>query len=92
MDNGVEPTVMDEPAKRLEDEVRRAVEQAKELQDAASSLIAKSSSEEHSIRQRAASLDSTLRCLRPSIDAQLRQNLLDSHLYDKACTSIFSVS
>ncbi|KAK4743781.1 hypothetical protein SAY87_010093 [Trapa incisa] len=72
MDNGVEPNVMDEAVKRLEDEVRRVAVQAKELQEAASSLIAKSSNEEQSIRQRAASLDSTFRCLRSSIDTQLQ--------------------
>ncbi|KAK4794021.1 hypothetical protein SAY86_012015 [Trapa natans] len=86
MDNGVEPNVMDEAVKRLEDEVRRVAVQAKELQEAASSLIAKSSNEEQSIRQRAASLDSTFRCLRSSIDTQLRQKLLDSldsHLSEK---------
>lgn len=92
MDNGVEPTAMDESAERLEDEVRRTVEQAKELRDAASSLVAKSSSEEQSIRQRAASLDSTLRRLRSSIDSQLRRNLLDPQLSDKARSLIFSIS
>ncbi|KAK4748765.1 hypothetical protein SAY87_015351 [Trapa incisa] len=74
---------MDESAKKLEDQVRLAVYQARELQEAASSLIAKSSIEEQSIRQRVSSLDSTLHRLRSSIDSHLRQKLLHPQLSSK---------
>ncbi|PKI76531.1 hypothetical protein CRG98_003082, partial [Punica granatum] len=69
--------------RRIEEEVRRAVEQAKELQDSASSLVAKASGEEQSMRQRASALDSTIRRLRSSIDSQLAHKLLDPKLADK---------
>ncbi|KAF9673057.1 hypothetical protein SADUNF_Sadunf11G0109300 [Salix dunnii] len=44
----------------VEEEVARVVEQAKELQEAAASLIAKSSHDEQSLRQKALSLESSL--------------------------------
>ncbi|KAB5534888.1 hypothetical protein DKX38_017974 [Salix brachista] len=44
----------------VEEEVARVVEQAKELQEAATSLIAKSSRDEQSLRQKALSLESSL--------------------------------
>ncbi|KAI4367991.1 hypothetical protein MLD38_016609 [Melastoma candidum] len=72
-----------EPNKGIEDEDRRVVEQAQELQDAASSLIARTSNEENSVRQRAVSLDATIRGLRSSIDSQLGQRRIDPKLADK---------
>lgn len=47
-------------------EVSRLVEQAKELQEAAGSLISRTSSEEDALRQRVASLDSRINSLRSS--------------------------
>lgn len=70
--------------RRIEEEVRKAVEQAKELQDSAASFIAKASGDEKSLRQRAAALDSTIRRLRSSIGSLLAHKLLDPNLADKA--------
>lgn len=47
-------------------EVARLVEQARELQEAAASLIARTSSEEDALRQRVASLNSRIDSLRSS--------------------------
>ncbi|KAJ4711742.1 hypothetical protein OWV82_014104 [Melia azedarach] len=71
---------MDESSKKVEEEVERVVEQAKELQDSASSLINRTSSEEQSLRQRALSLDSNIRRLRSLLRSN---NLFDSKLVDK---------
>ncbi|XP_019199764.1 PREDICTED: transmembrane protein 120 homolog [Ipomoea nil] len=49
------------------EEIPKVVEQAKELLDAAGSLISRSSREEDSIRQRVSSLDSQIRRFRDSI-------------------------
>ncbi|KAJ4830932.1 hypothetical protein Tsubulata_009164 [Turnera subulata] len=66
--------------RRIEEEVERVVEAAKELQDSASSLISKSWSEEQSLRQRALSLDSSIkRC-----HSLLSRNSLPPPLYNKA--------
>lgn len=70
--------------RRMEEEVRKAVEQAKELQDSAASFIARASGDEQSLRQRAAALDSTIRRLRSSIDSLLAHKLLDPKHADKA--------
>lgn len=84
MADGAEPAAAaEESAKRIGDEVRRAVEQAKELQDLASALKARTSGEEQLIGQRAVALDSTLRRLRSSIDSQLNLKLLDPKLAEK---------
>ncbi|GER32223.1 TMPIT-like protein [Striga asiatica] len=48
-------------------EVSKLVEQAKELQEAAASLISRTSSEEDALRQRVASLDSRIKSLRSSV-------------------------
>ncbi|KAL0317891.1 UNVERIFIED_CONTAM: hypothetical protein Sangu_2203400 [Sesamum angustifolium] len=48
-------------------EVSRLVEQAKELQEAASSLISRTSAEEDALRQRVSSLDSHINSLRSSL-------------------------
>ncbi|KAI9174045.1 hypothetical protein LWI28_010930 [Acer negundo] len=62
---------------KVEEEVERVVEQAKELQDSASSLINRTSSDEQSLRQRALALDSNIRRLRSSLHS------LPSKLADK---------
>ncbi|KAK6118493.1 hypothetical protein DH2020_047760 [Rehmannia glutinosa] len=49
-------------------EVSKLVEQAKELQEAAASLISRTSREEDALRQRVASLDSRIKSLRSSIN------------------------
>lgn len=55
------------------------VEQAKELQDAASSLISRTTREEDSLRQKAKSLDSSIHQLRSSV----RKSKLDSNQAEK---------
>lgn len=76
---------MEDSANKVEEEVRRLVEQAKELQESAASLISRSSSEEQSLRQRALSLDSSIRRLRSSIHSLLANKLLDPKLADRVC-------
>ncbi|CAA0831286.1 TMPIT-like protein [Striga hermonthica] len=49
-------------------EVSKLVEQAKELQEAAASLISRTSIEEDALRQRVASLDSRIKSLRSSLN------------------------
>ncbi|KAH9718783.1 TMPIT-like protein [Citrus sinensis] len=70
-----------------EEEVERVVEEAKELQEAAATLINRTSSEEQSLRQRALSLDSNIRRLRSLLHSSISStnNLLrfDSKLADK---------
>ncbi|KAK9697268.1 hypothetical protein RND81_08G025900 [Saponaria officinalis] len=68
---------------RIEEEVAKLVEESKELQDKAASLILKSSKEEQIIKQRAVSIDSAIRKLRSSvvsdghIDPKLAEKLED---------------
>ncbi|KAJ6417516.1 hypothetical protein OIU84_003274 [Salix udensis] len=72
-------------ADTVEEEVARVVEQAKELQEAATSLIAKSSHDEQSLRQKALSLESSVRRCRcllnrnnrlaPELAAKLEEDL-----------------
>ncbi|KAK4803843.1 hypothetical protein SAY86_003660 [Trapa natans] len=69
--------------RRIEEEVRKAVEQAKELQDSAASFLSRASGDEQSLRQRAAALDTTVRRLRSSIGSQLAHKLLDPKIADK---------
>lgn len=90
MANGTESAAMEDSVNRLEDEVRRAVEQAKELHDMAGSIIAKSTNDEQLIRHRAASLDSTIRRIKCLIDSQNCRKLLDPHLSEKACSLLLS--
>ncbi|XP_030951651.1 uncharacterized protein LOC126713138 isoform X2 [Quercus robur] len=70
-----------ESAKKLEEEVGRVVEQAKELQDSASSFISKASSDDQSLRNRVVSLDSSIRRLRSLLSHN--HHLLDPKLVDK---------
>ncbi|KAM3686617.1 hypothetical protein ACJW31_10G015000 [Castanea mollissima] len=71
-----------ESAKKIEEEVRRVVEQAKELQDSAASFISKASADDQSLRNRAVSLDSSIRRLH-SLLSHNDHNLLDPKLADK---------
>ncbi|KAF5194469.1 Transmembrane protein [Thalictrum thalictroides] len=53
--------------KKIEEEVSRLAELAKELQDSASSFISNSTTEEQSLRQRALAIDSNLKKLHSSV-------------------------
>ncbi|KAJ4976125.1 hypothetical protein NE237_001231 [Protea cynaroides] len=68
---------------KVAEEVSRVVELAKELQDSASSLIAKASSEEQALRQRVVALDSNIQKLRSSIDSAVKKSTLDRKEADK---------
>ncbi|KAK4433212.1 Transmembrane protein [Sesamum alatum] len=61
-------------------EVSRLLEQAKELQDAASSLISRTSAEEDALRQRVASLDSHINSLRSSLRGSKNYDKLEEEL------------
>ncbi|XP_007039270.2 PREDICTED: transmembrane protein 120 homolog [Theobroma cacao] len=74
---------VDESAKKVEEEVGRVVEQARELQESGASLISRISNEEQSLRQKANSLESSIRRLRSLINSLLSQKLLDPKLADK---------
>ncbi|KAJ9173829.1 hypothetical protein P3X46_016928 [Hevea brasiliensis] len=76
-------STVEESANKIEDEVARVVEQAKDLQDSAASLISRSSNDEQSLRQRVLSLDSSIRRCRSLLDSLLSHKLLDSKLADK---------
>lgn len=79
---------LEESAKNVEEEVRRVVEQAKELQDSVASSISKASSDELSLRHRALSLDSSIRRLQSLLRSLLSYHLLDPKLVNKAILSI----
>lgn len=68
----------------IEDEVARVVEQTRDLQSAALNLLNKDETAEQSLRQRAQSLDASIRRLRSLIDSLLSSKLLDPKLADKA--------
>ena len=68
----------------LEEQVGKAVEQAKELQDAAASFINRSGTDEQSLRHRALSFDSSLRRLKSSLRSLQSAKLLDARLAEKA--------
>ncbi|GMJ06319.1 hypothetical protein like AT4G10430 [Hibiscus trionum] len=67
----------------VEEEVGKVVEQARELQEAGASLLWKLSGEERSLRQKANSLDSSVRRIGSVINSLLSQKLLDPKLADK---------
>ena len=79
-----------ESAKKIEEEVGRVVEQAKELQDSAASFISKASADDQSLRNRVVSLDSSIRRLH-SLLSHNNHNLLDPKLADKAIIIILSL-
>ncbi|XVF53246.1 hypothetical protein PTKIN_Ptkin05aG0084300 [Pterospermum kingtungense] len=72
-----------ESASEVEEEVGRVVEQARELQESGSSLISRITNEEQSLRQKANSIESSIRRLRSLINSLLSQKLLDPKLADK---------
>ncbi|XVE64538.1 hypothetical protein DITRI_Ditri07aG0108500 [Diplodiscus trichospermus] len=74
---------VDESANKVEEEVGRVVEEARELQESAASLISRISNEEQSLRQKANSIDSSIRRLHSLINSLLSQKLLDPCLADK---------
>lgn len=74
---------MVDTATNVEGEVGRVSEMAKELQESASSHLAKTTSEEHSITQRALALNSSIRRLRSLIISLSHNHLLDPKLANK---------
>lgn len=70
-------------AENIEEEVGRTVEDAKELQDLVTTHISKTSIEEQSLRQRALSLNDSIKRLRSLLDSLLSQKLLDPKVADK---------
>ena len=79
---------MEESANKVEEEVARVLEHARELQDSGASLVSRISNEEQSLRQKANSLDSSIRRLRSLINSLLSQKLLEPRLADKASTHL----
>lgn len=67
-------------ADKIEEEVARAVEEAKELSDAVSAHISRNLSDEQPLRQRALRLDSKIHSLRSSL---LSSKHIDPKLADK---------
>ncbi|KAI3699363.1 hypothetical protein L2E82_43622 [Cichorium intybus] len=59
------------------EEVSRIVEQSKELQESAATLISRNTQEESSLRQRALALDSTIKRLRSFIVSSVKKGNLD---------------
>nr|KJB52449.1 hypothetical protein B456_008G262300 [Gossypium raimondii] len=74
---------VEESASNVEEEVGQVLEQARELQESGASLLWRLSNEEQSLRQRANSLESSIRRLRSLITSLLSQKLLDLKLADK---------
>ena len=72
--------------KTVAEEVSRLVDSAKELQDSAGALISRNSREEDSLRQRALSLDSTIRGLRKSVSSLVESGGLDRKEAEKVRT------
>ncbi|KAL8150329.1 hypothetical protein V2J09_020137 [Rumex salicifolius] len=70
-------------ARKVEEEVANVIEQAKELQDLAASLISKASKDDQSLRQRAIGLDSAIPKFRSSIDSLVFDKVLDPKLAEK---------
>ncbi|KAG4172761.1 hypothetical protein ERO13_A11G017400v2 [Gossypium hirsutum] len=62
---------------KLEEEVGRVMDQARELHESGASLLWKISNEEQSLRQKAISLESSIRRVRSSINSLISKKLLD---------------
>ncbi|MBA0877253.1 hypothetical protein Goshw_018414, partial [Gossypium schwendimanii] len=62
-------------ADKFEEEVGRVMEQARELHESGASLLWKISNEEQSLRQKAISLESSIRRVRSSINSLLEEDL-----------------
>nr|KJB15473.1 hypothetical protein B456_002G179600 [Gossypium raimondii] len=70
-------------ADKFEEEVGRVMEQAKELHESGASLLWKISNEEQSLRQKAISLESSVRRVRSSINSLVSKKLLDPKFASK---------
>ncbi|KAA3475924.1 transmembrane protein 120-like protein [Gossypium australe] len=82
-------------ADKFEEEVVRVLEQARELHESGASLLWKISNEEQSLRQKAISLESSIRRVRSSINSLVSKKLLDPKFASKAkllnlCISILT--
>ncbi|KAH7841723.1 hypothetical protein Vadar_033441 [Vaccinium darrowii] len=86
----------DKTERTVSEEVSRVVESAKLLQDSAYSLISTSSREEDALRQRALTLDSTIRRLRSSIASSIEIGKLDSKeaekLHEELCRASYMLN
>ncbi|KAA3475923.1 transmembrane protein 120-like protein [Gossypium australe] len=71
-------------ADKFEEEVVRVLEQARELHESGASLLWKISNEEQSLRQKAISLESSIRRVRSSINSLVSKKLLDPKFASKA--------
>ncbi|KAL0730802.1 hypothetical protein Bca4012_026896 [Brassica carinata] len=71
----------------VEEEVKRIVEEVKELHDSAASFISSSSQQELTFRQKASSVDASLRRLRSTLasDKRLDPKLLEEDLHRARC-------
>ncbi|KAI3764946.1 hypothetical protein L2E82_14964 [Cichorium intybus] len=69
--------------RNVAEEVSRLVEQSKELHESASTLIARNSQEESSLRQRALALDSNIKMLRSFLGSSFKKGNLDSKHAEK---------
>ncbi|XP_021851425.1 uncharacterized protein [Spinacia oleracea] len=74
---------MNQPEPRIEEEMEKVVDQIKELQEAASSLISMSSREEKNLQHRALSLDASIAKLRSSISSLTSDGRMDPKLAEK---------
>ncbi|KAF7148570.1 hypothetical protein RHSIM_Rhsim03G0218900 [Rhododendron simsii] len=74
------------------EEVSRAVESAKELQDSASALISRNAREEDALRQRVVSLDSTIRQIRSSVSSLVGHGKLDPKEAEKLEEELYRAS
>nr|KJB39525.1 hypothetical protein B456_007G018100 [Gossypium raimondii] len=70
-------TASSSSAGKLEEEVGRVMDQARELHESGASLLWKISNEEQSLRQKAISLESSIRRVRSSINSLISKKLLD---------------
>ncbi|KAI3756988.1 hypothetical protein L6452_04521 [Arctium lappa] len=82
----------DTPERNVADEVSRIIEQSKELQELATSLISRTSEEEASLRQRALALRSNIKMLRSFIDSSLKKANLDPNNAQKMVEELSRVS
>ncbi|KAI3719611.1 hypothetical protein L6452_20513 [Arctium lappa] len=70
-------SIGDTSERNVADEVSRFIEQSKELQELATSLISRTSKEEASLRQRTVALRSNIKMLRSFIDSSVKNANLD---------------
>lgn len=75
----------EESVRNVEEEVSSVLEQVKELQESAASLISKISSEEQPLKQKALALQLSIRRIRALIDSLLQQKILERRSAEKVC-------